>query len=61
MDKLVAWNPLDFCLLSTTPEFFIDENIVFLDLSYTVSLYLMTRDLTAVRQDVSNLDNSVVV
>ena len=61
MDKLVARKPLDFSLLSTSPEFFIDQNIFFLDLSNTVSKYLMTRDLTAVRQEVNNLDSSVVV
>ena len=40
---------------------FIDHIIFFLDLSYTVSKYQMTRDLTAVRQKVINLDSSVVV
>ena len=40
---------------------FIDQNIFFLDLSYTVSYYLMARDLTAVRQEVNNLDSSVVM
>ena len=61
MDKLVARKPLSFSLLSTLPELFIDKNIIFLDLSYTVSLYLMTRGLTAVRQVVNNLDSYVVV
>ena len=40
---------------------FIDQNIFFLDLSYTVSKYFMTRDLAAVRQEVNNLDSSIVV
>ena len=59
--KLVARNPLDFNLLSTSPEYLTDQNIFFLDLSYTVLYYLITRDLTAVRQTVNNLDSSVVV
>ena len=37
MDKLIARKPLDFSLLSSTPEFFYKQNIFFLDLSYTVS------------------------
>ena len=61
MDKLVARKPLDFSLLSTSPEFLIDQNIFFLDLSYTVTYYLMTRNLTAVRQEVNNLNSSNVV
>ena len=60
MDKLVAWKT-DFSLLSTSPDFFIDQNIFFSDLSYTVSQYLMTQDLTAVMQEVNNSDSSVVV
>ena len=52
--------PLDFSLLSTSPEFFINH-IFFLDLSYPVSQYLMARYLTAVRQEVNNLNSSVVV
>ena len=52
--------PLIHCV-STSPEFSIDQNIFFLHLSYTVPKYLMTLDLTAVRQEVNNLDSSVVV
>ena len=33
VDKLVARNPLDFSLLSTSPEFLIDQNKFLLDLS----------------------------
>ena len=60
MDKLVTRKPLDVSLLSTSPDFLRPKHI-FLDLSYTVSLYLLTRDLTAVRQDFNNLDSSVVM
>ena len=61
MDKIVARKPLSFSLLSTSPEFFIDQNIYFPDLSYTVSQYFMTLDLMAVRQEVNNFESSVVV
>ena len=40
---------------------FIDQNIFFLDLSYTVSQYFMTLALMAVRQEVNNVESSVVV
>ena len=33
VDKLVARNPLDFSLLSTSPEFIIDQNKFLPDLS----------------------------
>ena len=33
VDKLVARNPLDFSLLSTSPEFLIDQNKFLPDLS----------------------------
>ena len=46
----------------TSPEFFfIDHNIFFPNLSYTVSQYFMTLALMAVRQEVNNLEISVVV
>ena len=61
MDKLVAWKPLSFSLLSTSPECFIDQNIFFTDLSYTGSQYCMTSALMAVRQDVNKFESSVVV
>ena len=61
MYKLVARNPLHFNLLSTLPEFLIDHNQVLFEVSYTVSQYLMTWDLIAVRQEVNNLESSVVV
>ena len=60
MDQLVAQKPLGFSLLSTSPEFFIDQKYFSLVFLYTVSQYLMTRDFTAVRQDVNNFDSSVV-
>ena len=47
VDKLVVRNPLHFNLLSTSPELFIDK-------TYDI-------DLIAVRQDVNNLESSVVV
>ena len=61
MNKLVAQKHLDCWLLSTSPGYFIDQNIFFLELSYTFSKCLMARDLTAVRQEVNNFDSSVVV
>ena len=61
MDKLVARKPLYFSLLSTSQLFLIDQNIFYLDLSDTVSQYLMTRDLTAVGLEINNLDISVAV
>ena len=61
MDKLVAWKPLSFSLLSTSLEFFIDQNIFFSDLSYTVSKYFMTSALMSVRQEVNNFESSKVV
>ena len=50
-----------YSLLSTSPEFFIGQNIFFPDLSYTVSQYFMTLALMAVRQEVNNFESSVVV
>ena len=61
MDKLVAWKPIYFSLLSTSPEFFIGQNIFFPDLSYTVSQYFMTLALMAVRQEVHIFESTVVV
>ena len=61
VDKLVARNLIHFSLLSTSPEFFIDQNQFLFEVSYTVSQYLMTWDLIAVRQEVNNLESSVVV
>ena len=37
VDKLVARNPRHFNLLSTSPEFFIDQNQFLFEVSYTVS------------------------
>ena len=42
VDKLVARNPLHFNLLSTSPEFLIDQNQFLFEVSYTVSQYLKT-------------------
>ena len=61
VDKLVACNLLDFNLLSTSPEFFIDQNQFLSKVSYTVSQYRMTWDLIAVRQEVNNLESLVVL
>ena len=61
MDKLVARNPLHLNLLSTSPEVFIDKKQFLFEVSYTVSQYLITRDLIAVRQEVNTLEISVVV
>ena len=54
VDKLDARNPLDFSLSRPSVEFLIDQNIFFLDLSYTLSQYLITWILIAVRQEVNN-------
>ena len=40
---------------------FIDQNIFYPDLSYTVSQYFMTLALMAVSQEINNLESSVVV
>ena len=40
--KLFARNPLHFNLLSTSPDFFIDQNQFLFEVSYTVSQYRMT-------------------
>ena len=61
VDKLVSQNPLHFNLLSTSPEFFIDQNQFLFEVSYTVSQNFMTWNLLAVRQEVNNLESSVVV
>ena len=42
-------------------NFFIGQNTLFPDISYTVSQYFMTLALMAVRQDVNNFESSVVV
>ena len=42
VDKLVARNPLHFNLLSTSPEFFNDQNQFLFEVSYTVLQYLIT-------------------
>ena len=57
----MAWKPLSFSLLCTSPEFFIDQNIFFPNLSYTVSQYFMTLALKAERQEVNNFESSVVI
>ena len=62
VDKLVALNPLHFSLLNTSTEcFFFYQNQFLFEVSYTVSQYVMTQDLIAVRQEVNNLESSVVV
>ena len=52
--------PLSFTLLSTSPEYFLDQNIYFPDLSNTVSQYLMTLALMAVKQGFNNFESSVI-
>ena len=42
-------------------RFFIGQNILFPDLSYTVSQYFMPLALMAVRQEVNNFEISVIV
>ena len=42
-------------------RFLIDPNQFLFEVSYNVSQYLMTLDLIAVRQEVNNLEISVVV
>ena len=61
MDRLFSWKPLSLSLLSTSPKDFINHNIFFPDLLYTVSQYFMTLGLMAVRQVVDNFESSVVV
>ena len=61
MDKLIAWKPLSFSLLSTSLDFFHRPEHIFPDLSYTVSQYFMTLSLTAVRQEVNNFESFIVV
>ena len=55
VDKLVVWNPLHFNLLSTSPEFLLTKTnfyLMFHTLSHSI--------LIAVRQEVNNLESSVV-
>ena len=42
VDKVVARNPLDFSLISTSPERLIDQNKFLPDISLTFSQYIMT-------------------
>ena len=49
-----------FKLSNTSPEYIIDQSIFLQDLSYTFSQYFYTL-LVGVRQDVNNLESSVVV
>ena len=53
VDKLAARNLLHFNLLSTSPDFFFDQNQFLFEVSF--------QDLIAVRQEVNNLESSVVV
>ena len=61
VDRLKARNCLDFNLFKTSFEFFIDQNRFLPDLSKTLSQYLITCFLMAVRLEVNNLERSVVV
>ena len=44
VDKLVALKPVALSLFNISPEFFIDQLKLLLDLSYTFSQYLITCD-----------------
>ena len=52
---------LSLSLSLSLPEFLIDQNRGFPDLSHTFSQYLITCFLTAVRHEVNNLERSVVL
>ena len=60
-DILDTRNPLDISLLSTSPEFLIDLTNFLPDISLTFSQYLIPWFLIAVRQEVHNLESSVVL
>ena len=60
-DRLKARNCLDFNLFKTSFDFFIDQNRFLPDLSKTLSQYLITCFLMAVRLEVNNLESSAVV
>ena len=61
MDRLKARNCLNISLFKTSFEFFIHQNRFLPDLSKTLSQYLITCFLMAVRHEVNNLERSVVV
>ena len=48
-------------LFRTSPEFFMDQNKLMPEFSYTLSQYLFTCDLISVRHDVNSLETLVVV
>ena len=48
------------CLFKTSQDFFIDQKRFIPDLSYSVSQYLITCLLIAVRQEVNNFESFVV-
>ena len=58
---MVALKSLALSLSKILPEFLIDQNRFLPDLSYTLSQYLITYFLPAVRHGVNNLESSVVV
>ena len=60
VDRLKARNCLDFNLFKTSFDFFIDQNRFLPDLSKTLSQYLITCFLMAVRHEVNKLESSVV-
>ena len=57
-NQLVAYI---FQLTKYLTRIFYRPELIFPDLSYTVSQYFMTLALMAVRQDVNNFESSVVV
>ena len=59
LDKLVARSPLHFNMRSICPEFFIDQNQFYLKF-HTPSHSILWQEI-AVRQEVNNLESSVVV
>ena len=61
IDKLVAWNPLNFNLLIASPEVLIDQKNFYLTFHKLFSQYFTAWVLIAVRQEINNLDSSVVV
>ena len=61
VDILNARNILGFSLFKTSFESLMDLNRFLPDLSYTLSQYLITCFLVEVRQEVNNLESSVVV
>ena len=56
VDRLDARNLLEFSLFKTSFEFLMDQNRFLADLPYLITCFLK-----AIRQEVNNLESSVVV